>query len=167
MERRRPPAVAGAVVPADEGVPAPHVEPLLGGEPLAELVRVAKPGARCAIGVNAAHFGEYGFADWLDATLLKMPIIGEIMYEAVVARFARTLALLVGNGVRVVEALPLAEQATENRLAIARNALLAQEVADLKAGTAAIEARARSDLGMIRQGEVFYQIVSPTPRDTP
>lgn len=61
----------------------------------------------------------------------------------------------------------LAEQATENRLAIARNALLAQEVADLKAGTAAIEARARSDLGMIRQGEVFYQIVSPTPRDTP
>lgn len=35
-------------------------------EPLRELIRVAMPGARCAIGVNAAHFEEFGFADWLD-----------------------------------------------------------------------------------------------------
>ena len=39
----------------------------LGPDPLGELVRVAKPGARGAIGVNAAHFEERGFAAWFDA----------------------------------------------------------------------------------------------------
>ena len=41
----------------------------LPAEPLAELVRVAAPGARCAIGVNAAHFAERGFAAWFDAAV--------------------------------------------------------------------------------------------------
>ena len=40
-----------------------------------------------------------------------------------------------------------------------RNALLDAEVRDLKQGTEAIEERARSDLGMIKPGEVFYQVV--------
>lgn len=40
-----------------------------------------------------------------------------------------------------------------------RNQGLAGEVQDLKHGTEAIEERARSELGMIRDGETFYQIV--------
>ena len=40
-----------------------------------------------------------------------------------------------------------------------RNALLDAEVRDLKQGTAAIEERARSELGMIKRDEVFYQIL--------
>ncbi len=40
-----------------------------------------------------------------------------------------------------------------------RNAVLDAEVKDLKNGTAAVEERARSDLGMIQSGEVFYQVV--------
>ena len=32
-------------------------------------------------------------------------------------------------------------------------------MADLKSGEAAIEERARSELGMIRPGEVFYRVV--------
>jgi len=43
----------------------------------------------------------------------------------------------------------------------ARNAVLDAEVRDLKQGTAAIEERARSELGMIKRDEVFYQIVEP------
>jgi cell division protein FtsB len=35
---------------------------------------------------------------------------------------------------------------------------LAAEVSDLKQGTEAIEERARYELGMIREGEVFFQI---------
>lgn len=42
-----------------------------------------------------------------------------------------------------------------------RNDALQAEVDDLKKGLEAIEARARNELGMIRSGEVFYQIVEP------
>ncbi|MGH8400795.1 MAG: septum formation initiator family protein, partial [Gammaproteobacteria bacterium] len=40
---------------------------------------------------------------------------------------------------------------------------LAAEVKDLKQGQAAIEEQARADLGMIKKGETFYQIVRPAP----
>lgn len=40
-----------------------------------------------------------------------------------------------------------------------RNSALDAEVRDLKRGTDAIEERARSELGMIKQGEVFFQVV--------
>ena len=40
-----------------------------------------------------------------------------------------------------------------------RNRALAAEVSDLKSGLDAIEERARSDLGMIGEGETFYQFV--------
>jgi cell division protein FtsB len=39
-----------------------------------------------------------------------------------------------------------------------RNAALTAEVRDLKQGTEAIEERARSELGMVRNDEVFFQI---------
>ncbi|MGH8667784.1 MAG: cell division protein FtsB [Burkholderiales bacterium] len=42
-----------------------------------------------------------------------------------------------------------------------RNAALAAEVRDLKQGTEALEERARYELGMIRNDEVFFQIVEP------
>ena len=42
-----------------------------------------------------------------------------------------------------------------------RNRALQAEVEDLKRGLEAIEERARSEMGMIREGEVFYQIVEP------
>ncbi len=41
----------------------------------------------------------------------------------------------------------------------ARNAMLDAEVRDLKSGKAAIEERARSELGMIKQDEVFFQVI--------
>lgn len=44
-----------------------------------------------------------------------------------------------------------------------RNAVLDAEVRDLKQGTEAIEERARSDLGMIKPGEVFFQVVGEHP----
>jgi cell division protein FtsB len=40
-----------------------------------------------------------------------------------------------------------------------RNAALDAEVRDLKSGTDALEERARSELGMVKQGEVFFQVV--------
>jgi len=48
--------------------------------------------------------------------------------------------------------------------AVDRNEQLIAEVADLKAGMAAIEERARSELGMIGRNETFYQVVPVRPR---
>ena len=53
----------------------------------------------------------------------------------------------------------VAAQADENASLRERNQALAAEVQDLKQGTEAVEERARSELGMIKQGEIFYQVV--------
>lgn len=42
-----------------------------------------------------------------------------------------------------------------------RNASLDAEVKDLKKGLDAIEERARSEMGMIKEGEVYYQVIEP------
>ena len=50
-------------------------------------------------------------------------------------------------------------QAEENRSLDERNQALMAEVEDLKEGQDAIEERARTDLGMIREDESFYQVI--------
>src|ERR1700677_4801592 len=42
-----------------------------------------------------------------------------------------------------------------------RNSQLLAEVTDLKVGFAALEERARSELGMVGNSETFYQVVPP------
>jgi cell division protein FtsB len=53
----------------------------------------------------------------------------------------------------------------------ARNAKLDSEVHDLQEGTGAIEERARYELGMIRQNEIFIQVLdangAPAPAAAP
>ena len=53
----------------------------------------------------------------------------------------------------------IAAQAAENNQLKVRNQTLAAEVDDLKQGLEAIEERARYELGMIKEGETFYQVV--------
>ena len=50
-------------------------------------------------------------------------------------------------------------QQQENDRIKERNAALAAEVVDLKRGLDAIEERARNELGMIKEGETFIQVV--------
>lgn len=50
-------------------------------------------------------------------------------------------------------------QQQENARLRERNDALDAEVQDLKQGLEAIEERAREDLGMIKEDEVFYQVV--------
>ena len=52
-------------------------------------------------------------------------------------------------------------QRASNRQLQARNASLEAEVRDLKVGLEAIEERARSELGMIRQDEIYFQVLEP------
>lgn len=54
-------------------------------------------------------------------------------------------------------------QRAENARLKERNEALEAEVADLKQGLAAIEERARNELGMVKKGETFFQVVEPRP----
>lgn len=56
------------------------------------------------------------------------------------------------------------QQRLANQKLNQRNDQLEAEVQDLKSGLSALEERARSELGMIRKGETFYQLVEPDQR---
>jgi cell division protein FtsB len=58
-------------------------------------------------------------------------------------------------------------QREANRRLQARNAGLEAEVRDLKVGLDAIEERARSELGMIRQDEIYFQVLEAPPAAAP
>lgn len=51
------------------------------------------------------------------------------------------------------------KQKEENRKLRERNRALAAEVEDLKQGLKALEERARNELGMIKDGETFIQVI--------
>ena len=59
------------------------------------------------------------------------------------------------------------EQTEVNRQLSQRNAVLEREVLELQTGNEAVEERAREQLGLIREGEVFYQVVEKNENATP
>jgi len=72
--------------------------------------------------------------------------------------------LWFGNGgVYVVWRLhrEIAAQQKENDQLKERNRTLEAQVNDLKQGLEVIEGRARSELGMVKKGEAFYQVIDP------
>ena len=69
-----------------------------------------------------------------------------------------------GSWLRVWEVdQQIRSQRDANRQLQARNNALEAEVRDLKVGLEAVEERARSELGMIRQDEIFFQVLEPAP----
>jgi len=75
-------------------------------------------------------------------------------------------ALWLGSG-NLVETwhlrLAVEDQRQENTRLGERNRVLEAEVVDLNQGLDAVEERARRELGMIKKGETFYQVIeSPT-----
>ena len=65
------------------------------------------------------------------------------------------------GGYRDVKRLQLRveEQARDNESLALRNRELQAEVEDLRQGLQAVEERARSELGMVKENEEFYQVV--------
>ena len=60
----------------------------------------------------------------------------------------------------------VSRQEEENHQLLERNRALQAEVEDLRERLEAVEERARSELGLIGEGEEFYQVV-PVPEDSP
>lgn len=55
----------------------------------------------------------------------------------------------------------IGRQQTELERLTQRNRVLEAEVLDLKTGLEALEERARTELGMIKEGELFYRVIEP------
>jgi len=62
------------------------------------------------------------FRNWFDRLLLKVPVVGDILYKSSVARFARTLSTTFAAGVPLVDALDSVAGATGN--VVFRNATM-------------------------------------------
>jgi cell division protein FtsB len=91
---------------------------------------------------------------WL--TLVFLALVGLIQYPLWVGK---------GGWLRVWEVdREIATQREVNSRLKARNAALDAEVRDLKQGLEAIEERARSELGMVRQDEIFFQVLEDTTK---
>ena len=66
------------------------------------------------VGMVQAKKRSKAFAHFLDRVILKVPVIGDIMNNSAIARFARTLAITFKAGVPLVEALDTVAGATGN-----------------------------------------------------
>ena len=83
---------------------------------------------------------------------------------ALIALLQHPLWIGKGSWLRVWEVdQQLKAQRDTNQKLVLRNAALDAEVRDLKQGLDAIEERARSELGMIKRDEIFFQIVDERP----
>ncbi|WP_423357052.1 type II secretion system F family protein [Pseudomonas citronellolis] len=85
-----------------------------------------------AFALREAHRRSENFRDSVDRGILKLPIIGGIIYKSAVARYARTLSTTFAAGVPLVEALDSVSGATGN--VVFRNAV-AKIKQDVSSGT--------------------------------
>ncbi|WP_372652440.1 type II secretion system F family protein [Alcanivorax borkumensis] len=67
-----------------------------------------------SIAFNEARKRSEGCRNWIDRTLLKLPIIGDITFKATIARYARTLSTTFAAGVPLIDALDACAGATGN-----------------------------------------------------
>ena len=102
----------------------------------------------------AERFTNCAGSNTADMKILTLGLAG------LIALLQYPLWLGKGSWMRVWEVdQQLLAQHEANQRMRARNVALDAEVRDLKQGLEAIEERARSELGMIRQDEMFFQIL--------
>ena len=90
-----------------------------------------------------------------------------LIFVVLIALLQYPLWLGKGSWLRVWDLnRQISEQQEKNNTLNARNETLNAEVLDLKSGRAAVEERARSELGMIKQDEVFYQVIDQSATNT-
>ena len=92
-----------------------------------------------------------------------MPLLKWLALILIALLMGLQIKLWVGDGgmrdLRAIRAR-VAEQQAQNAKLKQRNDALHADVEDLKHGQDAVEARARSQLGLVKPGEVFYQVVN-------
>ena len=102
---------------------------------------------------------------------MEKTLFGKLLIVVAFAAFAALqYSLWFGEGgvrdVRQLKAAVAAQQQENEKLA-ERNRVLEAEVKDLKDGLEAVEEHGRLDLGMIKQNEIFIQVLKPGSKDAP
>ena len=96
-------------------------------------------------GIRAALRAEEG-RYWWDQTKLKLPIVGEIIQKATLAKFARSFALASQSGIPVLQALSVVSKTVDN-------AFISRRIDEMREG--------------IERGESLYQCAQATKVFTP
>jgi len=78
-----------------------------------------------AFAFREAKFRSEKFSQWLDKLALKLPVVGGIVHDAVIARFSRTLSTTFAAGVPLVDAL-------ESTAGAAGNSVYARAIRQIK-----------------------------------
>lgn len=76
------------------------------------VILVAALGA--FLGLREAHIRSAKFRRLIDRMMLKLPVVGDILYKSAVARYARTLSTMFAAGVPLVEAMDSVARAAGN-----------------------------------------------------
>jgi type IV pilus assembly protein PilC len=74
------------------------------------------------VSIREARKRSKAFADFIDRFLLKVPVVGDLIFKSTVARFSRTLSTTFAAGVPLIDALDACAGATGN--AVYRDAVL-------------------------------------------
>jgi type II secretion system protein F len=82
--------------------------------------------ALCIAGRKAARTDAFG--RMLDGALLRLPVLGRLVTNATLSRFARTLGTLLAGGVPLLGALDIASAAAANRALVADGKNIQQKV---------------------------------------
>jgi len=86
-----------------------------------------------------------------------------LIFVVLIALLQYPLWLGKGSWLRVWDlSRQISQEQEKNNILKVRNETLDAEVRDLKSGRAAIEERARTELGMVKKDEVFYQVLENT-----
>ncbi len=67
---------------------------------------------------------------WIDRSLLRVPVLGELLRKAAVGRFTRTLSTLLQSGVPVIQSLGITEKVVGNRVISDATATISQRVVE-------------------------------------
>ena len=99
---------------AGKALPLPTLAVIFAGTFLKKWWWALIAGVALAVAWFRRKLGQAAFRGRFDARLLAMPLVGDLVAKVEVARFARTLATLLGNGVTLLAGLSIVKETMGN-----------------------------------------------------